>query len=96
MPALPCLAIRLGRTKTTIADRDGNVFLVGPPVTTLEEWLERAEISKRPNIRAIDRWGAVEDHALTPQSINLIVKRHCAVAGSIRGISLRTGCGPAI
>ena len=31
--------------------------------------------------RAIDRWGAVADRALTPQSINLIVKRRCAMAG---------------
>lgn len=31
--------------------------------------------------RAIDRWGAVTDRALTPQSINLIVKRRCAMAG---------------
>jgi hypothetical protein len=31
--------------------------------------------------RAIDRLGAVADRALTPQSINLIVKRRCAMAG---------------
>ena len=31
-PALPCLAIQLGRTKTGDADEKGRVLLVGPPV----------------------------------------------------------------
>ncbi len=56
-------------------------MLVGPPVAALREWLERADISKGPIFRAIDRWEAVEERALTPQSINLIVKRRCAMAG---------------
>ena len=34
-----------------------------------------------PIFRAIDRWEAIEERALTPQSINLIVKRRCALAG---------------
>jgi len=79
--ALPGLAIRLGRTKTTAADDDGAVLLVGPPLAALKEWLERADLSKAPVFCAIDRWGADEDRALTPQSINLIVKRRCAAAG---------------
>ncbi len=79
--ALAWLAIRLGRTKTIVADDDSAVLLVGPPVTALKEWHERVDISKGPIFRAIDRWGAVEDRALTPQSINLIVKRRCAAAG---------------
>jgi integrase len=33
------------------------------------------------NLRAIDRWEVVEEKALTPRSINLIVKRRCALAG---------------
>jgi integrase len=80
-PALPCLAIQLGRTKTGDADEEGRVLLVGPPVEALREWLERAGIKKGPIFRAIDRWEAVEEKALTPQSINLIVKRRCAMAG---------------
>jgi integrase len=80
-PTLPCLAIQLGRTKTGNADDEGRVLLVGPPVEALREWLERADISKGPIFRAIDRWEAVEERALTPQSINLIVKRRCAMAG---------------
>jgi integrase len=78
---LPCVSIQLGRTKTGDADDEGRVLLVGPPVEALREWLERADIRKGPIFRAIDRWGAVEERALTPQSINLIVKRRCAMAG---------------
>ena len=63
-----------------MADDDGAVLLVGPPVTALKEWLERVDISKGPNF-ATSPMGAVEDRALTPQSINLIVKRRCAAAG---------------
>ncbi|GLR93986.1 integrase [Bradyrhizobium liaoningense] len=80
-PALPCLAIQLGRTKTGDADEAGRVLLVGPPVVALREWLVRADISQGPVFRAIDRWEAVEERALTPQSINLMVKRRCALAG---------------
>jgi hypothetical protein len=78
---LPCLAIQLGRTKTGDADEEGRVLLVGPPVEALRGWLERADITKGPIFRAIDRWEAVEEKALTPQSINLIVKRRCGMAG---------------
>jgi integrase len=80
-PTLPCLAIQLGRTKTRDADEEGRVLLVGPPVEALREWLERADIKKGPIFCAIDRWEAVEEKALTPQSINLIVKRRCGMAG---------------
>jgi integrase len=80
-PTLPCVAIQLGRTKTGVADEAGRVLLVGRPVEALREWLERADISKGPIFRAIDRWEAIEERALTPQSINLIVKRRCALAG---------------
>jgi integrase len=75
------VAIQLGRTKTGQADEAGRVLLVGPPVEALREWLERADISKGPIFRAIDRWEAIEERALTPQSINLIVKRRCVLAG---------------
>jgi integrase len=80
-PTLPCVAIQLGRTKSGVADEAGRVLLVGPPVEALRDWLERADIGKGPIFRAIDRWEAIEERALTPQSINLIVKRRCAMAG---------------
>jgi len=80
-PMLPCVSIQLGRTKTGDANDEGRVFLVGPPVGALREWLERSDIRKGPVFRAIDRWEALEERALTPQSINLIVKRRCEMAG---------------
>ncbi|WP_291855125.1 site-specific integrase [Bradyrhizobium sp.] len=80
-PTLACMSIQLGRTKAGMADEARRVLLVGPPVEALREWLERADISKGPIFRAIDRWEAIEERALTPQSINLIVKRRCALAG---------------
>jgi integrase len=51
-----CLAIQLGRTKTAAADEEGRAFLVGPPVEALREWLQRADLTKGPVFRAIDRW----------------------------------------
>ncbi|RWJ00147.1 site-specific integrase [Mesorhizobium sp.] len=78
---LPCLSIRLGRTKTTQADSDAFVLLVGRPVLALKGWLERAGISEGAVFRGIDRWGNLEKRALTPQAVNLILKRRIAEAG---------------
>jgi len=78
---LPCLSIRLGRTKTTGADADARVFLVGRPVEALREWLSRADIGKGLVFRAIDQWGGLDDKALTPQSVNGILKRRIGLAG---------------
>jgi integrase len=78
---LPCLEIRLGRTKTTEADDDPSVLLIGLPVLTLQEWLERSGITESAVFRRIDRWGHLERRALTPQSVNLILKRRIAAAG---------------
>ncbi|CAN7753420.1 site-specific integrase [Mesorhizobium sp. LjNodule214] len=78
---LPCLSIRLGRTKTTQADSDAFVLLVGRPVLALKDWLERAAITEGAVFRGIDRWGNLEKRALTPQAVNLILKRRVAEAG---------------
>ncbi len=56
-PPLPCLSIRLGRTKTTTSDDDEHVLLIGRPVTALKGWLEQASISEGPVFRRIDQWG---------------------------------------
>ncbi|MER9580700.1 tyrosine-type recombinase/integrase [Mesorhizobium sp. M0276] len=78
---LPYLSIRLGRTKTTQADSDAFVLLVGRPVLVLKDWLARAGISEGAVFRGIDRWGNLEKRALTPQAVNLILKRRIAEAG---------------
>jgi integrase len=79
--ALPCLSILLGRTKTGSADEEFRVLLIGPPVLALQAWIETAKIAKGPLFRAIDRWGTLQDKALTPQAVNLILKARCVQAG---------------
>ena len=78
---LPCMRIALLRTKTAKADEGASVLLVGPPVDALRAWLERADISKGRIFPAIDHWEGMQERALTPQAVNLIVKRRCVLAG---------------
>ncbi|MGH6810019.1 MAG: site-specific integrase [Ensifer adhaerens] len=80
-PPLPCLSIRLGRTKTTTSDDDEHVLLIGRPVTALKRWLDEADINEGPVFRHIDQWGNIDRRALTPQSVNLILKSRCKQAG---------------
>ncbi len=80
-PPLPCLSIRLGRTKTTTADENEHVLLIGRPVTALKTWLAEAQIKDGPVFRRIDQWGNIDRRALTPQSVNLILKSRCRQAG---------------
>ena len=85
-PLLPCLSITLGRTKTAGADDDSRVLLIGRPVDALLDWLDQAGLDpngrdKGPIFRPVDRWDGIEARALTPQAVNLILKRRCAMAG---------------
>ncbi|RWL88900.1 MAG: integrase [Mesorhizobium sp.] len=80
-PTLPCMTIHLGRTKTTQADEGASVLLIGRPALALTEWLERTGITEGAVFRSIDRWGHLERRALTPQSVNLILKRRVTAAG---------------
>lgn len=80
-PAAPCISIVSGRTKTGQADEDCRVLLVGRPVDALNEWLLRADIAKGPIFRAVDRWGDLEAKSLTPQAVNLVLKRRIALVG---------------
>lgn len=72
--ALPCLTIHLGRTKTTDAGDDASVVLVGRPVIALKRWLTEAGIEAGPIFRKIDQWGNIDRRAITPQTVNLVVK----------------------
>ncbi|MGF6157424.1 integrase [Ensifer sp. KUDG1] len=80
-PPLPCLSIRVGRTKTTTTDDDERVVLIGRPVLALKGWLQEAGINNGPVFRRIDQWGNIDRRALTPQSVNLILKGRCRQAG---------------
>lgn len=80
-PTLACMTIHLGRTKTTQADDATSVLLIGRPVLALTEWLERTGITEGAVFRSIDRWGHLERRPLTPQSVNLILKRRVTAAG---------------
>ncbi|AVA23940.1 site-specific integrase [Rhizobium sp. NXC24] len=80
-PLLPCLTINLGRTKTTAAEDRAHVILIGRPVEALKRWIGEAKIESGPVFRRIDQWGNVDRRALTPQSVNLIVKSRCKQAG---------------
>ncbi|WP_040853351.1 site-specific integrase [Phyllobacterium sp. YR531] len=80
-PPLPCLTIHLGRTKTTSADEDEQVVLIGRPVVALKAWIKAAGIANGAVFRRIDQWGNLDRQALTPQSINLIVKTRAKQAG---------------
>jgi integrase len=80
-PPLPCMSIRLGRTKTGSDEHDQRVVIVGRPVEMLKAWLQRAGIVKGAVFRRIDRWGHLEERALTPQSVNLILKKRIANVG---------------
>ena len=78
---LPCLTIRLGRTKTTSADDDRFAVIAGRPVEALKAWLAAARIEAGPVFRSIDRWGNLDGKALSAQTINAIVKKRAGLAG---------------
>lgn len=78
---LPCLAIRLGRTKTAGAGQDERVILIGRAVSALKTWIALAPIRNGPVFRAVDRFDRVGAKALDAQSVNVILKKRCRVAG---------------
>lgn len=78
---MPCLILRLGRTKTTAAEEDARAVMVGRPVAALKAWLAASRIETGPVFRRIDQWGNIDRRALTPQAVNLILKSRCEKAG---------------
>jgi integrase len=47
----------------------------------LKRWIEESRIESGPLFRRIDQWGNIDRRALTPQSVNLILKTRCSQAG---------------
>jgi integrase len=80
-PQLTGVAVQLGRTKTGVADEDRRVLLIGRPADALLNWLTRAKITTGAVFRSIDRWGTLESTALSPQAVNLILKKRTRLAG---------------
>lgn len=79
---LACATIRLGRTKTEDSSSyDNQVVIIGRAVTALKDWLQIANITEGAVFRAIDQWNNLKDRALTPQSINAILKTRIEKAG---------------
>lgn len=75
------LTVNVGRTKTTTAEDRAHVVLTGRSVVALKRWIEEARIESGPLFRGIDQWGYINRRALTPKSINLILKTRCSQAG---------------
>jgi integrase len=80
-PTVPCVRIALGRTKTTTAGQGAFVFAAGPAALALHEWMEFAEITSGPVFRKVRKDGSIGESPLTPQSVNLILKKRCRLAG---------------
>jgi integrase len=72
-PQLTCVAVQLGRTRPAL--------LIGRPADALLNWLARAKITTGAVFRSIDRWGTLESTALSPQAVNLILKKRARLAG---------------
>ncbi|SMF82162.1 Phage integrase family protein [Tistlia consotensis] len=92
---LTALRVHLGRTKTTIAAEDAGVLVVGRPADSLEAWLRLAGIEGGPIFRSIDRQGRLGERALTPETVNRILKARAQAAGldpaEISAHGLRSG-----
>lgn len=80
-PLVPKVVIRLGRTKTTTAEDDERVVVIGRAAQALLDWLDGGKIGKGPVFRRLDRWGRLGARALDPQSVNAVLKKRCALAG---------------
>jgi integrase len=80
-PPLLSVAIHLGRTKTSGADKEEVVYLTGRPVEALNDWLQAGCIDTGSIFRKIDRLGNVSPRALEPSAVNAIVKQRAELAG---------------
>jgi integrase len=75
------MPIALRRTKITTAGHGELVFAAGRAVITLEEWMQFAKITTGPIFRKVRKDVSIGSAPLTPQSVNLILKKGCPLAG---------------
>jgi hypothetical protein len=68
-------------TKTGDGEEEGRALLVGPPVEALREWLSGPTSRRGRSFRRSTDGKPRRDKALTPQSIDQIVKRRCSMSG---------------
>jgi integrase len=80
-PTVPCVRIALGRTKTTTAGQGEFVFAAGRAAVALQEWMHFAKITTGPIFREVRKDGSIGVTPLTPQSVNLVLKKRCRLAG---------------
>ncbi|MFC5485627.1 tyrosine-type recombinase/integrase [Microvirga aerilata] len=80
-PMVPRVRIALGRTKTTTVGQGSLVFAAGRAAIALHEWMQAANITSGPNFRQVCKDGSIGANSLTPQSVNLILKKRCRMAG---------------
>jgi integrase len=50
------------------------------PALALEAWLKGSKIARSPVFRSVDQWGNLGTKPLTPQAVNLILKKRIAMA----------------
>lgn len=89
----------LGRSKTDQEGKGQTVAILNgkalKPVLRLQEWLDASGIADGPIFRSMSRGDHFLPHALTSQSVALIVKRYAEAAGldvaKLSGHSLRAG-----
>ena len=57
------------------------MFAAGRAAVALHDWMHFAEITSGPIFREIRKDGSIRSNQLTPQSVNLILKKRCRMAG---------------
>jgi integrase len=57
------------------------MFAAGRAAVALHDWMPFAEVTSGPIFREIREDGSIRSNQLTPQSVNLILKKRCPMAG---------------
>jgi integrase len=75
------MRIALGRTITTTAGQGASVFTAGRAAVALHDWMQVAKIRSGPIFLEVRKDGSTGTNPLTLQSVNLILKKRCRMAG---------------